>query len=58
MPVVDNIQQKTKQSNEQAAARDVYVPPELKEFGPVGALTQSGTAGPSEMSGKPPPIMQ
>jgi hypothetical protein len=55
---VGNIQQMTKQSNEQAAARDVYVPPKLKEFGPVGALTQSGTAGASEMSGKPAPVMQ
>jgi len=27
----------------QLAARNVYAPPALREFGPVGALTQSGS---------------
>jgi len=31
------------------APRDVYVSPKLKVFGPVGALTQSGTGMASEM---------
>ena len=30
--------------------RDAYTPPKLKEFGPVGALTQSGSTGGSEMA--------
>ena len=33
-----------------ADRRDAYTPPKLKEFGPVGALTQSGTTGGSEMN--------
>jgi hypothetical protein len=28
--------------------RESYSPPKLKEFGPVGALTQAGSAGGSE----------
>jgi hypothetical protein len=31
------------QRNTRADARDAYLPPKLKVFGPVGALTQSGT---------------
>ncbi len=33
-----------------AGRRDAYTPPKLKEFGPVGALTQGGSAGGSEMA--------
>lgn len=28
--------------------RDTYTPPKLKEFGPVGALTQAGSTGGNE----------
>jgi len=38
-----------------ADRRDPYTPPKLKEFGPVGALTQGGTTGPNENSGMDPP---
>ena len=31
------------QRKEQASGRNAYTTPNLKEFGPVGALTQSGT---------------
>ncbi len=31
-----------------ADRRDPYTPPKLKEFGPVGALTQAGTIGMGE----------
>jgi len=33
-----------------ATARDAYAPPKLKVFGPVGALTQSGTGAMAENS--------
>lgn len=33
-----------------AGRRAAYAAPKLKEFGPVGALTQSGTTGSSEMA--------
>ncbi len=33
-----------------AKMRDSYTPPKLKEFGPVGALTQSGATGSKEAS--------
>ena len=37
----------------QSAGREKYAPPRLKDFGSVGALTQSGTAGKLEqMSGQ------
>ena len=32
-----------------ADCRDAYTPPKLKEFGPVGALTQGGATGGLEM---------
>jgi len=32
----------------QSAGREKYAPPRLKDFGSVGALTQSGTAGVAE----------
>lgn len=42
----------TKQTNvqgeKQADSRSLYVPPALKEFGPVGALTQAGSMGAPE----------
>ena len=34
-----------------AGPRDAYTPPELKEFGPVGALTQGGSIGQMEGTG-------
>ena len=52
-----DIQNKAKRLDQRPVGRVAYAPPALKEFGPVGALTQSGTAGPNEMSGKPPPVM-
>ena len=36
------------EQNAQSASRKEYAPPRLKDFGSVGALTQSGTAGVSE----------
>lgn len=33
-----------------AGSRDAYTPPKLKEFGPVGALTQGGSAGGKEQA--------
>jgi hypothetical protein len=42
-----------KQSSEQRKApqtdRRTYSPPKLREFGPVGALTQAGTGAATEM---------
>jgi len=37
-----------------ADRRDPYTPPMLKEFGPVGALTQGGSIGQMEESGPQP----
>ena len=42
------IKDKTDLGGAKLAARKVYLPPALREFGAVGALTQGGTAGPSE----------
>jgi hypothetical protein len=43
-----------KQSSERPkasqACRRTYSPPKLKEFGPVGALTQNGTGNAAEMA--------
>jgi len=47
---VAKIEQKIKQSVGRAAVRKPYLPPTLKEFGPVGALTQAGTGAKSENS--------
>ena len=48
-PITVNDKQQACQRKTRAAARDAYHPPKLKIFGPVGALTQSGTAGMAEM---------
>ena len=37
-----------KKCKEQSGNRGVYLAPKLKVFGPVGALTQSGTQGVAE----------
>ncbi len=39
-----------KQRKAQPAGREVYKRPKLKTFGPVGALTQSGTGMSVEMA--------
>jgi len=44
-----NDKQQAWQRKTRADARDAYLPPKLKIFGPVGALTQGGTVGPAEM---------
>jgi hypothetical protein len=44
-----NIKEKSQQSYERSADRDTYVPPKLKEFGPVGNLTQAGSGATSEV---------
>ena len=44
-----NDKQQAWQRNTRADARDAYLPPKLKIFGPVGALTQGGSVGPAEM---------
>jgi hypothetical protein len=43
---------KSQDGAEPAGRRDTYVAPKLKVFGPVGALTQSGTGVPTEMVGE------
>ncbi len=44
------IERKTKQRDSTLNAyRSQYSSPKLKEFGPVGALTQGGSTGGSEM---------
>ena len=45
------IEGKSQQSDERSAERGAYLPPKLKEFGPVGKLTQAGTGGTSEVMG-------
>jgi len=45
---VAKVEQKIKKSVGRAAVRKPYSPPRLKEFGPVGALTQAGTGAMSE----------
>jgi len=48
---VAKIERKTEQRDARPAdRRDPYTPPKLKEFGPVGTLTQSGSTGGSEMA--------
>jgi hypothetical protein len=43
-----------RKTSKPATSRGEYTPPRLKEFGPVGALTQAGTGLTAEMgSGKP-----
>ena len=37
-------------AEERPVGRCLYVPPALKEFGPVGALTQSGSGNAVEMT--------
>jgi len=49
--IVAKIERKTEQRDARPAdRRDPYTPPKLKEFGPVGTLTQSGSTGGSEMA--------
>ena len=49
--IVVDIKKITEQRDGRPAdRRDAYTPPKLKEFGPVGALTQSGSGGGSEMA--------
>jgi len=43
-----DIKQISGQRKAAKAACDNYATPKLKEFGPVGALTQAGTTGASE----------
>ena len=45
---VAKIEGKIKKSVGRAAVRKPYLPPTLKEFGPVGALTQAGTGAKTE----------
>jgi hypothetical protein len=45
---VASIKEKSQQSYERSPDRDAYVPPKLKEFGPVGNLTQAGSGANSE----------
>jgi len=41
--------QQAKVRDARTASRQAYTPPELKEFGPVGVLTQAGRSGDPEM---------
>jgi len=45
------IKDKAELCGAQPAARIVYTPPALREFGPVGALTQAGTGAMGEYMG-------
>jgi hypothetical protein len=45
---VANIKEKSQQSYGRSADREAYVPPKLKEFGPVGNLTQAGSGTTAE----------
>jgi len=47
--IVVDIKKISEQRDAQPAGRrGTYTPPELKEFGPVGTLTQSGSTGGKE----------
>ncbi len=46
--LMTKIDQKINEINEYSRPRNAYEAPTLIEFGPVGALTQSGTAAMSE----------
>ena len=49
--IVEDIKKIAKQRNTLPAGHGAtYAPPELKEFGPVGALTQGGSSGGKEMA--------
>ncbi len=49
--IVGEIKKIAKQRDARPANRRVaYMPPKLKEFGPVGALTQGGATGAKETS--------
>ena len=51
-------QQKKESVNSDTAERKAYAAPELKVFGPVGALTQSGTgASPEDVMTNPNGMM-
>jgi len=53
-----NNKPQARQCKARASARDTYFPPELKVFGPVGALTQSGTgASPEDVMTTPNGMM-
>ena len=43
-----DVTEKTTHRADETIGRDHYVAPTLREFGPVGALTQSGTSGVAE----------
>jgi hypothetical protein len=45
--------QTIKNRDEQSVDRDEYAPPMLKEFGPVGVLTQAGSTGANEAAPLP-----
>jgi len=44
-----NDKQQACQREERDAVREAYLPPHLKEFGSVGALTQAGSGVDSEL---------
>jgi hypothetical protein len=44
-----NDKQQAWQRKARSDARDAYLPPKLKTFGPVGALTQGGSGDMAEM---------
>ena len=43
-----DVKEKTTHRADETTGRDRYISPILKEFGPVGALTQTGTTGMAE----------
>lgn len=52
-----NSRQKDMVCKERSANRDAYIAPKLKVFGPVGALTQSGSRGGPEANPNGPMTM-
>jgi hypothetical protein len=48
---------KRKEGKQHSTGRGVYIAPKLKEFGPVGSLTQAGSMGSSESNPNGPMTM-
>ena len=45
---MDDIEQNNQHCDERSVGRETYAAPKLKEFGPVGTLTQGGVSGVAE----------
>ena len=54
---IRKLDKKRKEGKQHSAGRGVYIAPKLKEFGPVGTLTQAGSMGSSESNANGPMTM-